>query len=363
VIDNIDPGFSTEYLNDPWVEYVKAEADHYGPSHHSNHEIGTGLDYAVWMAEIPEPGRYEIYAWWYAGLWRPTDVPYTIYHRTGSTVVRVDQTQNGGQWNLLGSFELQDLARIEVSDDASSGRDIVADAVRIVYVEPLPTVTPTITPTPSPTPTGVWTPPPTDEYAWGDSNGLGTLSNVSFDWQEIEGATSTGVSADDGVYGPFPIGFEFEFFGSPYTSFYVSPNGWIGFSPSVGSIAWCSTLGSASMPDNMIAGFGGDRAVWHTDGGQISFKILGVAPQRSLVIQFTNVRYTYVSSDDHLDMQIILYEGSNGIQIQYANLTMPTTASVGIEGTMPDYPYRCYQDTCPAEIQESLAVRFAPVTD
>ncbi|MEI6850205.1 MAG: hypothetical protein WCK29_04145 [archaeon] len=34
---------------------------------------------------------------------------------------------------------------------------------------------------------------------------------------------------DDGVEGPFPIGFEFSFFGTKYTQFYIGANGWISF--------------------------------------------------------------------------------------------------------------------------------------
>ena len=50
--------------------------------------------------------------------------------------MRVNQQTNGGQWNLLGTFDFQDQGSVVVSDDVSSGQDVVADAVRLVYLGP-----------------------------------------------------------------------------------------------------------------------------------------------------------------------------------------------------------------------------------
>lgn len=90
-----------------------------------------------------------MYAWWWEGNWRPKDVPYTIHHLGGSETVRVNQRTNGGQWNLLGTFDFEGEGSVVVSDDVSSGEDVVADAVRLVYVGPLPAATPTPTETPA----------------------------------------------------------------------------------------------------------------------------------------------------------------------------------------------------------------------
>src|SRR3989304_5763048 len=35
---------------------------------------------------------------------------------------------------------------------------------------------------------------------------------------------------DDQMLGPYPIGFCFNFYGNPYTQFYIGSNGWLGFS-------------------------------------------------------------------------------------------------------------------------------------
>jgi hypothetical protein len=63
-------------------------------------------------------------------------VPYTIYSLEGASTVRVNQQINGGRWNPLGTFAFRDEGAVVVSDDVSSGQDIVADAIRLVYIGP-----------------------------------------------------------------------------------------------------------------------------------------------------------------------------------------------------------------------------------
>jgi hypothetical protein len=132
IIDDSDDGFSTSYSQDAWQEYIAVGGQHYASSHYYNLDIGTGQDTATWSFVVPEPGNYDVYAWWWEGDWRPADVPYTINHSSGSTTVRVDQRENGGQWNRLGTFHFQDGGSVTVSDDVTSGEGVVADAIRLV---------------------------------------------------------------------------------------------------------------------------------------------------------------------------------------------------------------------------------------
>jgi hypothetical protein len=132
IIDDTSAGFSTNYAQDGWQAYVDG-GQNYGNTHLFNREIGSGQDMARWSFTVSEPGVYEVYAWWWASEWRPPDVPYTVCHADGSTTVRLDQRTDGAQWNLLGTFRFIDEGSVLVSDDVSSGRDIVADAIRVVY--------------------------------------------------------------------------------------------------------------------------------------------------------------------------------------------------------------------------------------
>ena len=150
IIDNSDARFTLSSSQDAWEIYTLARGQHYGGSHAYNVLSGTGADTATWTFAVPQPGSYEVYAWWWEGDWRPTDVPYTIHHNEGAQTVRVNQQVNGGQWNALGTFNFTGTNSIVVSDDVTSGQDIVADAVRLVYRAPL-----SAPPTPTPDPTAV----------------------------------------------------------------------------------------------------------------------------------------------------------------------------------------------------------------
>ncbi len=140
VVDDADINFTTAYQQDAWQTYTKIGGQHYGDTHHYNSQIGSGQDIATWQFTVPQPGRYKVYAWWWEGSWRPTDVPYTIHHLNGNATVRMNQQINGGQWNSLGTFSFQAGGSVTLSDDVTTpnSRDIVADAIRVVFDSPLP---------------------------------------------------------------------------------------------------------------------------------------------------------------------------------------------------------------------------------
>jgi len=131
IIDDSNPRFVTHDFQDPWRGYTKFKGQHFGSTHRYNRMTGTGGDLATWSFALPEPGTYAVYAWWWEGGWRPSSVPYKIYHANGAATVRVDQKAHGGRWNLLGTFYFQDEGVVVVSDDVLSGRDVVADAIRL----------------------------------------------------------------------------------------------------------------------------------------------------------------------------------------------------------------------------------------
>jgi len=157
IVDDADPGFSANYTQDAWVTFEEIGAQHYGKAHAYNRLVGTGTDQATWEFTVPEPGAYDVYAWWWASENRPSDVPYVIDSAEGTKAVIVNQQEDGGQWNYLGTFEFEERGTVTVTDDASSGRNVVADAIKLALVESDPTVV--ITPEPTDTP---WTPEPTD---------------------------------------------------------------------------------------------------------------------------------------------------------------------------------------------------------
>jgi RHS repeat-associated protein len=87
---------------------------------------------ATWGLPVTTTGTYNVYARWAADAANATNASYTVHYAGGTTVVPMNQTQNGGQWNLLGTFTLNPASNpmVELSDQAN-GR-VVADAVMVV---------------------------------------------------------------------------------------------------------------------------------------------------------------------------------------------------------------------------------------
>ncbi len=122
--------------------------------------------------------------------------------------------------------------------------------------------------------------------------------------------------ADDRRWGAFPIGFDFDFFGDTYSEFHVNSNCLVMFGAHSNAFNNLS-IPNATKPDNFIAAFWDDLVVDAT--GDIMYQSIGTAPNRKLIIQFNNM--TFWGSDLLLGtIQVILYEGSNNIQIQYRNI-------------------------------------------
>jgi gliding motility-associated-like protein len=138
-----------------------------------------------------------------------------------------------------------------------------------------------------------------------------------------------------GSDGPFPIGFTFSFFGTPYTSFYVSANGLVMFTDPSATYSTSVSIPDAAAPNNFIAPFWDDLAI---DGsGQILYTTIGASPNRKLIIQFKNMGF-YPLPPYMGTFSVILYEASSKIQLQYRLIMDETSqkahganATIGIE--------------------------------
>ena len=133
--------------------------------------------------------------------------------------------------------------------------------------------------------------------------------------------TNTGTSlfmSDDSQQGPFQIGFNFCFFGTTYTQFYVGSNGWISFTGGqpVTFTSQPIPTGNALVPKNCIMGPWQD---WHPGiGGQIKYQIQGVAPCRKLVVSWINMPMFSCTSNIGT-FHIVIYESTNYIENHIAN--------------------------------------------
>jgi hypothetical protein len=135
--------------------------------------------------------------------------------------------------------------------------------------------------------------------------------------------------SDDQLSSALPIGFTFDFFGISKTDFYISSNGFISFDPNAGS--GCCTgqlLPDPFSPNDVIT------MVWEDfyppAGGTISYYTTGSAPNRKLVVCYTNIGH-FFNGNNPIDGQIILNEGSNTIE---QHITSFNTDGDGVGETM-----------------------------
>lgn len=125
--------------------------DEYGINYLFRSTRGFGTNYVQYTPTISTPGNYRIYEWHPQGDKRATDSPHVIQHQGGTQTIPVNQTVNGGQWNLLGTFALATGTNnsVKITDAYTSGlpgrtsTNVMADAIKFVYV-PSPPSPPTI---------------------------------------------------------------------------------------------------------------------------------------------------------------------------------------------------------------------------
>ena len=129
--DNASSGFSTVGTWGP-----STGAGFYGTtSLFAN--VGASADEARWAPNLPGDGEYDVEAWWVASTNRVTNANYVVNHATGTASYPVNQTTNGGRWNLLGRhpFRGGDTGLVSLAD-SGTGAVVSADAVRFVYRAP-----------------------------------------------------------------------------------------------------------------------------------------------------------------------------------------------------------------------------------
>ncbi|TXH53891.1 MAG: hypothetical protein E6Q89_08865, partial [Bacteroidia bacterium] len=149
----------------------------------------------------------------------------------------------------------------------------------------------------------------------------------------ITGGTVLGVpNNDDTNFGTFPIGFNFTYNGVVYTQFGVNANGFI----TLGTIPTNSYVSlSGGTSNNVVSAFNFDMQGDATTG-DLQYSVVGTAPNRTLVVQWTNYdNYQSALNGDSWSFQIRLSETSNQISVVYVTMTSDATsntAQVGLRG-------------------------------
>ena len=140
------------------------------------------------------------------------------------------------------------------------------------------------------------------------------VGDIPFSPYSLLGGTNV-TMPDDTVLGPFPIGFQFCFYGNTYTQFYLGSNGWIGFSPGMTRAFTANSIPSNNMfvPRNCIMGPWMDSNPGIAGGPYIKYQTQGIAPYRRLVVQWMNVPlYQCIALKS--TFQIVIFESTNTIE-------------------------------------------------
>jgi hypothetical protein len=151
---------------------------------------------------------------------------------------------------------------------------------------------------------------------------------------------STGVNGDDDGSSALPIGFDFTFYGNTYNQFYVASNGMITFGDFRQQASWGDwphyinrSIPNSNWPNNYIAPFWDDTTAYNNLDQRIVYQTIGTAPNRMLVVQYTNVGF-YDDPTPLGTFFAILYEGSNNIQFQYRYLIGDNVRAHGSSATI-----------------------------
>jgi|GEM_PF-1719185 len=124
--------------------------------------------------------------------------------------------------------------------------------------------------------------------------------------------------------------FQFKFYDNYYGEVTVGLNGAIQMGAGTGWSRSNPTPGSASTPNGFIAPFQDDLFINTGQDGQVSYKVEGSAPTRTITFEWKNVD-RYFSTSPNLNFQLKLFEGPSGrIQVRYGT----SSGTRSLNGTM-----------------------------
>ncbi|MBN2780637.1 MAG: phosphodiester glycosidase family protein [Candidatus Marinimicrobia bacterium] len=125
--------------------FASANAGYWGGSKAMLSGRGDGSSIYRFYTALNETARCDVYAWWVADPNRSSETPFVIIHQDGRDTVRMNQQQGHAQWNKLGtfSFSQNEEHAVIVSNLASTGNYVVADAVKLSSATPISLMEPT----------------------------------------------------------------------------------------------------------------------------------------------------------------------------------------------------------------------------
>ena len=121
---------------------------------------------------------------------------------------------------------------------------------------------------------------------------------------------------DDGYTSAIPIGFDFKFYGTNYSSLYLTTNGFLSFTSLTSAYYSNATIPTSALPNNIIAPF------WDDLDGRTQGTVHYLSEPDKFTIQYTN--WQKYSGTGSLTFQIVL-KSNDRIMFYYNNLNATLT--------------------------------------
>lgn len=184
-------------------------------------------------------------------------------------------------------------------------------------------------------------------YSWADSNEPG---GPAYNWFDISGIGTVVGASDDTNYGPFNLGFTFNYYGVDYTNVRVCTNGWLSFTSTSNTLS-PQGIPNTADPNALLAVM--MRDLNPGSAGSLKYYVDGSS---RFIVQWTGVP-VYGTSDFQTFQVIINADGS--IVYQYQTVVNATNCSVGIENHTGTDGLQTAFNT--AYLTNNLAIRYASV--
>lgn len=189
-----------------------------------------------------------------------------------------------------------------------------------------------------------------------------TTSTVPYAFEDIS-STGADLPLIDESYAVVSIPFSFKFYGTAHSSVSVNSNGLIYFEDKKyeGSNKCIPDTG---VVQEFIALLWDDLDPGPYGHGSVQYRVLGNAPYRRLIVQWTDVPHYFSDSGGWGTFQVILHEGSDHILFQYKDVdfgkaahNFGMSATVGIQrDSITGIQYSCNT----ADLSNGFAIGFAP---
>ncbi len=143
----------------------------------------------------------------------------------------------------------------------------------------------------------------------------------------------TNIESDDALSLSLPVGFDFTFYGTTYSTLKASSNGFLTFNPAHTSSPYRNDI-SGTLLTHAIMPFWDDLN--GSGGAQASYKVTGSSPNRVYTFEWLN--FESVNDNGEISCQVSLHETSNVIELVYGPSVLgSSSASIGIKGVATDF--------------------------